>query len=309
MLASADFVRSLLVCPRCRGALQNLRCTAAAYELSRRAFPAVDGQPVLVDFEHSILSEDELLAPKVSIRPTLLGRFLGAATRLVSGADRVETHVIPRLQQLLAQLGNPVLLNVGGGTVPKPIAPLYADRNTRVIGFDIFPSSQTQFVADAHQIPLADGSVDAVLIMAVLEHVLEPWRVAEEIHRVLKPNGLVLAATPFLQHVHLGPYDFTRFTESGHRYLFKRFERLDSGVVGGPGTECLDSIVHLARAVTRSRKVGTLARLAFLWLMLLDRFAPEAYATDSASAFFFFGKKAEEAVTPRSMAGYYRGAM
>ena len=44
-------------------------------------------------------------------------------------------------------------------------------------------------------------------------------------------DGVVYAETPFLQAVHEGPWDFTRFTESGHRWLFRAFERLDSGVV------------------------------------------------------------------------------
>ena len=66
-------------------------------------------------------------------------------------------------------------------------------------------SRNTQFVADAHRVPLATESVDALVIQAVLEHVLDPWRVAAEIHRVLRPGGLVYADTPFLQQVHEGP--------------------------------------------------------------------------------------------------------
>ena len=34
-------------------------------------------------------------------------------------------------------------------------------------------------------------SFDGVMIQAVLEHVLEPTRVVAEIHRVLKPDGLL----------------------------------------------------------------------------------------------------------------------
>jgi hypothetical protein len=70
---------------------------------------------------------------------------------------------------------------------------------------------------------------------AVLEHVLDPWRCVEELHRVLASGGLVYAETPFMQQVHEGRFDFTRFTHLGHRRLFRRFEELDSGAVGGPG--------------------------------------------------------------------------
>ncbi len=85
----------------------------------------------------------------------------------------------------------------------------------RIAAFDIYYSANVQFIADAHSILLRDASVDAVVIQAVLEHVLDPQQVVDEIWRVLKPSGLVYAETPFLQHVHEGAYDFTRFTESG----------------------------------------------------------------------------------------------
>ncbi len=52
----------------------------------------------------------------------------------------------------------------------------------------------------------------------------------KEIHRVLKDDGIVYADTPFMQQVHEGAYDFTRFTLSGHRWLFKNFALLDSTV-------------------------------------------------------------------------------
>jgi ubiquinone/menaquinone biosynthesis C-methylase UbiE len=69
-------------------------------------------------------------------------------------------------------------------------------------------------VADGHQLPIADGSVDGVWIQAVLEHVLDPSIVVQEIHRVLTPGGVVYAETPFMQPVHEGAYDFTRFSLS-----------------------------------------------------------------------------------------------
>ena len=41
------------------------------------------------------------------------------------------------------------------------------------------------------------------------------------------------AETPFMQQVHEGAYDFTRFTVLGHRCLFKYFEKNDSGGIRG----------------------------------------------------------------------------
>jgi SAM-dependent methyltransferase len=185
---------------------------------------------------------------------------------------------------------------------------IYADRRTRVIGFDIYSSPLTQFIADAHQIPLAGESVDAVLIQAVLEHVLDPGQVVREIHRVLRTGGLVYAETPFLQQVHAGPYDFVRFTSSGHRYLFRAFEEIAAGPVAGPGTQLLWSVDHIVRGLLRSELAGKLARGVFFWLRYLDRLVPTAFAMDDASAYYFLGRRANRALTAHEIVGYYRGA-
>lgn len=116
------------------------------------------------------------------------------------------------------------------------------------------------------------------------------------------------ADTPFLQHVHEGPYDFTRFTESGHRYLFRHFREIDAGVVSGPGTQMVWSIDYLSRGLFRSRTAGILARTAFFWLRWLDRFVPSAFAVDSASGCYFLGSLSDKPMTPREAIARYRGA-
>ena len=54
-------------------------------------------------------------------------------------------------------------------------------------------------------------------------------------YRVLKYDGLVYAETPFMQQVHMGKYDFHRFTHLGHRRLFRDFSQIESGVMCGLG--------------------------------------------------------------------------
>ena len=43
--------------------------------------------------------------------------------------------------------------------------------------------------ADGYQLPFASGSFDVVLLIAVLEHTREPWRILAEARRVLTPGG------------------------------------------------------------------------------------------------------------------------
>ena len=145
----------------------------------------------------------------------------------------------------------------------------------RSLGFDIYASPEADFIADAHDIPLPDDSVDGVWIQAVLEHVIEPDRVVAEIHRVLRPGGIVYAEIPFMQTVHEGAYDFTRLTDTGVRWLFRWFERIDSGTVLGPGSALLWSITAVLTGLLRSPKAGKLlATLLFFWVRFADKLIP-----------------------------------
>ena len=92
--------------------------------------------------------------------------------------------------------------------------------------------------------PFKNNSFDAIWIQAVLEHTLDPKKVVEEIHRVLKGGGLVYAETPFMQQVHEGAYDISRFTVVGHRYLFKNFKSIRHGGIDGVGTVLTWSVYY-----------------------------------------------------------------
>jgi ubiquinone/menaquinone biosynthesis C-methylase UbiE len=268
--------------------------------------------PVLVDFEHSIVprggfGHDDVTSGLTGPRRWRVDRLPAPIRAVWKPRNKVAARNIGRLLSLL-EAPSPVVLVVGGATIGNGAEALYRSHGVRLLAFDAAPSSSIQFVADAHQIPLASGSVDAVIVQAVLEHVLDPHRVVSEIERVLVEDGVVYAETPFLQAVHAGPYDFARFTSSGHRYLFGRFEELAAGVVAGPGTALLWSIDHLVRGLARHELAGKLARAAFFWLRSLDRLVPEAFAMDSASAYYFLGRRAARELTPAEIVEYYRGA-
>jgi SAM-dependent methyltransferase len=321
-LAEPELVRRLLVCPRCRSPLTSgpgtLWCNSPDCLYSEsRGFPVAGRWPVLVDFERSVVDREESASADggAGMGPCAAGVVAGSrADRLPAALRRVwkpPNRVAARQVDLLLRSlpgPAPTLLVIGGATVGNGVGELYSDPRVQVIGFDIVRSPVTQFVADAHQIPLPTGSVDAVLAQAVLEHVVDPPRVVSEIHRVLKDGGLVYAETPFLQQVHAGPYDFTRFTASGHRYLFRRFDELTAGTVAGPGTQLLWTTDHLVRGLTRSALAGRLVRGLLSGLRGIDRLIPPDYATDNASALYFLGRKREGEMTVKEIVAYYRGA-
>jgi SAM-dependent methyltransferase len=317
MLAEFEQIEAIAICPRCRSKLQvvanansAILCPNVDCTLSKKPFIKVNGIPVLVDFDKSVLEE---------------GSFASSAGASHVKRDPKRTSVTSRLRQLLfgvnyaarkfaermikdlavkASGRRPRLLVIGGGELGSGTATLYEHDDIDVIGTDIYVSPFVSLVADGHQIPLADGSVDAVWIQAVLEHVIDPSLVVSEIYRVLQPDGLVYADTPFMQQVHEGAFDFTRFTLSGHRWLFRNFELIDAGYVGGPGTALRWSIGYFFRALFKHGKVGELAELPFFWLRLFDTITIR-FAADASTATFFYGRRATSSIGPKDIIAFY----
>ena len=164
----------------------------------------------------------------------------------------------------------------------------------------------SKIIADGHDLPFQDASFDAVICQAVLEHVLDPGRCVAEIHRVLKIDGLVYAETPFMQQVHMRAYDFTRFTLSGHRYLFRNFTQIDAGMVGGPGMSLAWSILYLFLSFSRSATYQNLCRLILpffiFWLKYLDYlFVNQPQALDAASGLFFLGRRCDHPISDQEI--------
>lgn len=144
-------------------------------------------------------------------------------------------------------------LAIGGG--PRRIDPRLTNLN---IG--AFPN--VDVVGDAHQLPYASGAVDAIHCEAVLEHLELPQRAVEEMHRVLRPGGLVFAATPFLQGFHAYPNHFQNFTREGHDRLFQRagFEIRHSGACVGPTFAVTDLAALYLRHYLPGRALSRIAQ-------------------------------------------------
>ena len=314
-LLSLARVEPLLACPRCRSRLVvdplGVRCSATDCSLSEiGSFPRVGQVPVLVDFESSVLRREDLVG-QGSSEPVVTHTW--SLERLPRGlracwkpANAVAARNIDRLLSLLDE--SATVLVVGGGSLGNGVERLYADRRFGVAGFDIYSSPLTQLVADAHQIPFADQTIDAVVVQAVLEHLVDPERAVSEIHRVLRPGGLVYAETPFLQQVHAGAYDFFRFTSSGHRYLFRGFEEIAAGAVAGAGPSSSGASTTSCVGSCDPSSPGRPPRGLLFPLRYLDRLVPDVYAMDNASAYYFLGRRAERELTPREIIDYYRGA-
>ncbi|HEY7057252.1 MAG TPA: methyltransferase domain-containing protein [Vicinamibacterales bacterium] len=95
-------------------------------------------------------------------------------------------------------------------------------RCRRYYGIEWDLGKRPPVVADVGRIPFRDHAFDSALCTEVLEHLPEPGRCLQEIHRVVKPGGAVLFTVPMTMYTHSEPHDFYRYTEYGLRYLLEK---------------------------------------------------------------------------------------
>lgn len=76
--------------------------------------------------------------------------------------------------------------------------------------------------SDGQCLPFKADSMDTVLLLDVLEHIVSPESVLAETYRVLKPGGIVVLQVPFLYPLHDEPHDYHRWTDQGLRLLLER---------------------------------------------------------------------------------------
>jgi SAM-dependent methyltransferase len=283
-------------------------CTNVACEYSGAGFPFVDSQPVLIDFATSIFDRGTYRGDSGSVlQRDVTRRSIGSRLhQFACGKNPIAASNCAKFIELLKEgCEQPLVLVIGGGTIGLGADELYGNSSIELVGTDVYASPYTALVADAHKLPFEDGMFDGVWVQAVLEHVLEPATVVNEIHRVLRREGLVYAETPFMQQVHERAYDFSRFTQSGHRWLFKRFSEINAGPIGGAGVALVWSIRYFSRALGVGEKLSRLISLPFFWIRFLDAFASGRAVADAASGFFFLGRKSDEVMDPHAMPKYY----
>jgi SAM-dependent methyltransferase len=311
---------SLVCCPRCKSHLVAAEpqsaerawlCSDESCDYATIGFPAAESTPVLVDFENSVVSRENASRASCQKEPSERLRDTKHAFRNVFLSSPGPTAENARLflEKVHEVAERPVILIIGGATVGNGAEALYQDRDVIRVSTDIYRTEMVDVLADGHHLPFADKTVHGVWIQAVLEHVLEPHRVAREIHRVLGEDGVVYAETPFMQQVHMGRYDFTRFTLSGHRWLFRGFEEISSGITRGPGTSMLWSLRYFFSALFGTYKAGTLVAIAFFWLRFFDRLVWPKHAVDGASGVYFLGQRSNRAIGPKEMLAHYNGAL
>lgn len=204
-------------------------------------------------------------APRRSLLLRLLRRLVYRGGEPQVSDYRTQASVDAADRVLTGTPADAICLSVGGG----PGLGAFTNLN-------IGPFPNVDVVADAHALPYADGSVHAIYCEAVIEHLYDPPQAVKEMHRVLKPGGMVFAGTPFIYHYHGYPHHYQNFTLQGHENLFRRagFHIIESGTCVGPVHAMVLSIaVFLAQYCTSGlgRFVSRLWNFSSQYLYPLDR--------------------------------------
>lgn len=150
---------------------------------------------------------------------------------------------------------------------------------------EVYPSLTTDILIEPNnKLPFRDASIDGVGCFAVLEHVSQPWEMAREFARVVKPGGKIFIDWPFLQPVHGFPSHYYNATREGLRSLFSEHFRIDdlyTGVWQGPDSTIwwvlnafLYNLDEIARSKISEMTIAELSRQSpqsQFWLELLGK--------------------------------------
>ncbi len=184
----------------------------------------------------------------------------------VSGEQEAK-HAIARRRN--AQLARPsaVLLDFGCGG-GKYLDACKARFGCRTIGMDFNPSLFPALRANGHEVldvsdaswsSLADCTVDLVVMSHVLEHVYNPRAVLSQVHRVLKPGGLLDVALPNPEGVSATRYRSHWFGLDSPRHIMLDRPDLTARLVAEAGfadTEILGEPVTKDALRSMAREIG-----------------------------------------------------
>jgi SAM-dependent methyltransferase len=124
--------------------------------------------------------------------------------------------------QRFAPEDNGTILEIGskdyGSTVPfrKHM------KHREYIGLDMAPGAGVDRVGDLSKdlCGLPEGYFSLIICCSVLEHVEQPWRMAQNIVRLVRPGGRVYMSVPWVWRYHPYPDDYFRFSWRGIETLF-----------------------------------------------------------------------------------------
>lgn len=167
--------------------------------------------------------------------------------------DNISGHQYDeKIINLIQKHSDGLILDCGSGRRPT-----YFEN---VVNYEIVAYDTTDVIGVGEMLPFSDNSFDAVISMAVLEHVKDPFRCADELARILKPGGELICSVPFLQPMHAYPHHYYNMTAYGLKNLFDESLIVDD-------IQCYGSM----------RPIGSLPWLLSIWAFGLEGQAREEF--------------------------------
>ncbi len=113
------------------------------------------------------------------------------------------------------------VLDAGAGVAPY--RHLFSFANYETADFEKLDKihQPSTYICDLKSIPVEDERFHYIVFNQTMEHLPDPIAVLKEFRRILKPEGKIICTCPLFYEEHEQPYDFYRYTQFAHRYLFE----------------------------------------------------------------------------------------
>jgi hypothetical protein len=149
-----------------------------------------------------------------------------------------EPELFRDFRRMLIEEGARTVLEIGARARTGVTRRQYFPPPFNYVGVDVAPGPNVDIAGDAHHLSrLVSSRFDAAFSVATFEHLLMPWKVVLELHKILRDGGLVYTHSPQAWPIHDAPWDFWRFSQESWRGLFNRHTGFEivAAVHGEPG--------------------------------------------------------------------------
>lgn len=116
---------------------------------------------------------------------------------------------------------------------------------------------------EADVLPQKDESIDTVLLFNVLEHIYNYPLVVSEIRRILKKDGVLIGAVPFLVAYHPDPHDYWRYTKESLERIFMTAGFRNITITSFGRGPCTAGFLQIEMGLPRVLKIACLPCVLF----------------------------------------------
>lgn len=112
----------------------------------------------------------------------------------------------------------------------------YFSKNLDIVSSNISEGKADEYIDFDKPLPFENDSFDSVFLFNAIYIAKNPHELFLEIKRIVKKDGVILVALPFISNVMPEPHDYGRFTKEGLEKMFNKagLEKISINAFGGP---------------------------------------------------------------------------